>query len=254
MIRPFLIAALLFAPFLVKPAAAQDYKTILDIPEGQTLVNLSASERVEVEQDLLVATLNYNTEDDDPRALQDRINTLMAKAVEKAKAYKDVKVTTQQYYVYPYDYDPHPRPYTPGEPPRKLERKWRGQQGLSLESKKAGDLLKLTGELQEMGLAMNGLNYTLSTELLESTQESLLEAALKKLTAKADRTAKALGKTKADLREVNVDMGGYYPQPMMRTMAMEGAAMAMDAKMAAPVAQPGQSDITMTVSARVLLK
>lgn len=244
-------AALLTALSFARPAAAQEYQTILDIPAGQTLVNLSATERAEVEQDLLVATLQFESQDKDPRALQDRINELMGKAVAKAKTYPSVKISTQQYYVYPHEYDPNPRPYQPNEAPRKLERTWRGQQGLQLESKQADDLLKLTGELQAMGLTMSGLNYTLSPELLESTQDSLLEAALAKLTAKAQRAAKALGKGKADLLEVNVDMGGYHPQPM-HTMAM-GAEMGM-ARMDAPVADPGESDITLTVSARAMLK
>jgi len=238
------LAATLAALTFVPGARAQDYQTILDIPAGQTLVNLSATERVEVEQDLLVATLQYESQDKDPRALQDRINEIMKKAVAAAKTYPDVKVSTQQYYVYQNEqYDNEGRPTV---------KNWRGQQGLQLESKQADALLKLTGELQAMGLVMSNLNYTLSQDLLEKTQESLLEAALKKLQSKAIRAAAALGKTKADLLEVNVDMGGgHYPQPM--PMMAREASMGM-AKMDAPVADPGESDITLTVSARAMLK
>lgn len=248
--RRFVLPALI-AAFLsfAAPSSAQDYQTVLDIPAGQTLVNLSATERVEVEQDLLVASLQFESQDKDPRALQDRINELMTKAVAKAKSYPGVKVSTQQYYVYPHEYDPNPRPDRPNG---QLTRTWRGQQGLQLESKQADDLLKLTGELQEMGLTMTNLNYTLSSDLMEATQESLLESALQKLTAKAQRAAKALGKAQADLLEVNVDVSDYYPGPVMQTMAM-GAEMAMD-RMATPVAEPGDSEITMTVSARAMLK
>lgn len=235
---------------LTAPAMAQDYKTILDMPAGSTLVNLSATEQVEVEQDLLVASLRFEAQNDDPKVLQDQINEIMTKALAKAKSAKDVKVSTQQYYVYPYDYDPNPQPLERGELPGKLKRTWRGQQGIDLKSKKADDLLKLTGELQELGLTMSGLNYMVSPELLEETQESLLEAALLKLKSKADRTAKALGKTSSELLQVNVDIGGYYPQPMM---AMAGADMRME-KATAPVAAPGESQITLTVSAQAMLK
>ncbi len=249
----FIVLTALFAVLsFTLPAAAQDYKTLLDIPAGQTLINLSATERVEVEQDLLVATLQFESQDSDPRALQDRINEIMKKALDKAKTFPDVKVSTQQYYVYPHEYDPNPRPYQPNEAPRKLERTWRGQQGMQLESKQADALLKLSGEIQAMGLTMTGLNYTLSKELMESTQESLLEAALQKLTSKAQRAARALGKSKAELLEVNVDMGGYYPQPGMQAMTM-GAEMGA-VRMDAPVAEPGESDISMTVSAKAMLK
>ncbi|MCB9996574.1 MAG: SIMPL domain-containing protein [Rhodospirillales bacterium] len=248
---PVLFCLPLYIGTLSAAAQAQDYQTILNIPAGQTLVNLSATERAEVEQDLLIATLRFEAENEDPKALQNRINEVMTKAVDTAKKYKGVKVTTQQYYVHPYDYDPDPRPYNKGERP-KLERTWRGNQGIQIKGTAADEVLELTGTLQDMGLTMNGLNYTLSPELMEQTHESLLEAALQKLTAKADRAAKALGKSSSDLREVNVDMGGGFPQPqpMMRGMAMS----AEMAPMAAPVASPGESTITLTVSARAMLK
>ena len=249
-----LLLTLLFAAFSAS-AHAQDYQTVLDIPEGSTLVTLSATERVEVDQDLLIASLRYEAENKDSKKLQDDINEVMKKALEKAKAVSSVKVSTQQYYVYPHDYDPNPQPIERGEAPRKLERTWRGQQGIDIKSKNADDLLTLVSALQELGLSMSGLNYTVSPELLEETRESLLETALTKLKSKADRTAKALGKTQSDLLQINVDIGGYYPQPMMARMDMAGGApeMAM-AKMDAPVAAPGQSEVTLTVSAQAMLK
>ena len=238
--------------FLSIPAQAQEGpKSALDLPPGQTLVNISASERVEVQQDLLVANLQYQAENKNARALQDEINTLMKKAVDKAKSYKDVKISTQQYYVYPYEY-PVPVPQHRQNEVPKMEKSWRGSQGLMLESKNADDLLELTGALQDMGLTMSGLSYMVSTDLMETTHDALMEKALTKLKAKAERAAKALGKSQSDLIEVNIDSGGYYPQPMPM---MRG--MAMDAKMetmSAPVAEPGNSDISMTVSARALLK
>ena len=249
----FLLLTALLAAFSA-PVLAQDYQTVLDIPEGSTLVSLSATERVEVDQDLLVASLRYETENKDAKKLQSDINEIMKQALAKAKSVASVKVATQQYYVYPYDYDPNPQPIQPGEAPRKLERTWRGQQGIEIKGKNADDLLTLVSALQELGLAMNGLNYTVSPELLEETRESLLETALTKLKSKADRTAKALGKTQSDLLQINVDIGGYYPQPMMARMDMAGGAEMAMAKMDAPVAAPGQSEVTLTVSAQAMLK
>lgn len=246
----FLVAAAALL-LLNGTAQAQDGpKSALDLPPGQALVNLSASERAEVQQDLLVANLQYQAENKNARALQDDINTLMKKAVEKAKTYKDIKVSTQQYYVYLHEPQPEPRPMGSHPQKNKPEKTWRGNQGLQLESKNADDLLELTGALQDMGLIMNGLNYTVSTELMETTHDSLMEKALAKLKAKAERAAKALGKSQSDLIEVNIDSGGYHPQPMMRGMAMDAKMEAMSA----PVAEAGTSDINLTVSARALLK
>lgn len=257
--RPLILSGMT-ALCLALPVSAQAQnndgfaKGILDLPAGQTLINISTSERIEVDQDLLVATLRYESENKDARALQNEINEVMQKAVAAAKAVEGVKVVTQQYYVYPHDYQPiEDMRKAPDEPSKKTERIWRGNQGLEIKSTQADTLLELTGSLQDMGLVMNNLSYTLSPEKAEETRDSLMEGALEKLKAKADRAAAALGKANADLLEVNVDSGynGPQPMPMMRTMAMESAAMD---KMAAPVAEPGQTEISMTVSARALLK
>ena len=239
---------LLFA----SPAAAQETTSLLDLPAGQTLLNLSATERVEVEQDVLVATLRYEAEDTDPKALQNEINEIMKEAAEAARAIESVKVSTQQYYVYPHDpYPPETGSLSRGDGEDARKRTWRGSQGIELKSAAADDLLALTGRLQEMGLVMSGLNYMLSPEKMEETKDALMEDALAKVKAKADRAAGALGKTNADMLEVTIESdGGYYPQPMMRSMAMDSGM----AEMATPVAEPGESEITLTVSAKVLLK
>lgn len=241
--RALLILALCILTAL--PAAAQDYKTILDLPEGWTLVNLSASEQVEIQQDLLIANLQYEAENTDPKALQNEINTVMKKAVDKALKVKGVKTATQGYNVYQYDVNRGKKNL-----PREII--WKGNQGLMIKSKDANALLDLTGELQKMGLSMNGLSYTVSPELLEETRNSLLEDALAKLKTKAERTAKALGKSKTELLQINVDHGGGYHAPVMRAMAMDSSM--AKAEMAPPVAAPGETMVTLNVSAQAALK
>ena len=223
---------------------AQDYKTLLDIPEGATLVNLSANERVEIEQDLLTADFQYQEEDADAAQVQDTINKAMSKALAEAEKVSSVKASTQSYYVHQYD-------RSRGDGARR-DMIWRGQQGLQIKGKKADELLELSGELQKMGLAMNGLSYSVSPDLLEETREALLEDAIEKLTAKAERTAKALGKSSVEILQINVDTGGEFHPPMMRAMAMDAGMAKME--MAAPVAAPGESQVMLNVSAQVLIK
>lgn len=226
-----------------KPAQAQDLNTLLDIPKGATLINLSATERVEVEQDLLIANLRYQAENKDATAVQDEVNSKMQAAVDAAKKVESVKIKTQQYYVHEYD-------RSRGKSSRK-DMVWRAQQGLQIKGKKADDLLELAGKLQEMGLVMNGLNYAVSPELLEETRNNLLEDALGKLRTKAERTSAALGKKSTEFLQINVDTNGGYQPRMHRAMAMD-VSMAK-AEMSAPVAEPGESQISLTVRANALL-
>ncbi len=243
-----LLACLTLLPFNVRA----DDNDGAQPKAGQTILNISATERQSVPQDLLLANLRYEADRKDPKELQNEINTLMKASLEKAKAYDKVEVSTDNYYVYQYDPNPQPVPVTKGQDPRK-NWMWRGSQGLSLKSKDSESLLKLMGELQDLGLQSSGLTYTLSPETFETARDTMMESALKKLMEKAKRAGKALGKDSGELIEVNVDTG--YPNPPMPMMARAEMAYAKGAAdMAAPVADPGQSEITLTVSAKALLK
>lgn len=244
LVLPLLSAAVLMTTL---PALAQDNNSIKPGP-GQTLITVSATERTEVTQDLLIATLRVEKESADATALQSEINALMTKAVAAAKKIAAVTVATDNYYVYPYDAQPPvPVEKNAGEPAKKT---WRGGQSLTLQGSDAEALLKLAGELQGMGLGMNGLTYTLSPVKLESVKDGLMEGALTKVKARAERAARALGKNKTELVEISIDSGmPDYPRPMMMNMKSMDAAESMPA----PVAEPGQSEITLTVTARALL-
>lgn len=237
---PRLLSALFLLSF-PHTVMAQVEDPILSLPDGQVILNISATERREVEQDLLVATLNYSATNTNSRELQNEINSAMKKALDLVKKEKNVKVNTGAYQVYQTNDQ------------RTKEKKWQGSQSLTLKSKDAKTILELAGKLQDMKLNMNGLNYTLSPETAITVQDNLMEAALKQLQTRANRAAKALGKSTAELREVNTQGGGI---PIQRrnyarsAMVMESADMAMSA----PVAASGESTITLTVSARVILK
>ena len=81
----------------------------------------------------------------------------------------------------------------------------------------------------------------------------MLEAALEKLQSRAERAAAALGKKKAELKEINTQ-GNYRPHQPVYARGAPMMEMAMDSAMAAPVASPGETTITMNVSAKALLR
>jgi predicted secreted protein len=208
-------------------------------PAGHTLVNLSASERMTLPQDLLTAALRIEARGAEPRKVQDDINKAMTKALALAKAVPTVKTSTGGYQVYE----------------QRLERNvrvWQGQQTVQLESKDSAALLDLAGKLQGAGFAVSGLNWSLSPERAESVRDELLVKALGNLKAKAALVARTLGKSGYELTDVNLD-GAPQPVPMYRAVRME-MAMAADGAVAAPVAEAGETEVVVGVSARALLK
>lgn len=231
-------------------AIAQETE-VKTLQPGQTIVTLSATEQMNLQQDILQGALRIEIDAKLPKEVQDKINTGMQSALTLAKNYPDVKASTGQYYVY--QYDPAPQP-TPNLKDSKARMLWKGNQTIELRSKNAGQLLELAGKIQELGFVMNGLNYTLSPEQEESYKDTLMTAALKKIQARAALAAKSLGKSGYEIVEVNIDNPGMVqPMPVMYKAArME--MMASDASMAAPVAQSGEQPVSMTINARVMLK
>lgn len=244
----FLTSALVLS--LMAPALAQE--NVVTLPEGHTALNISATENVDVDQDLLVASLRIQEEATDAKSVQKTINEAMAKAVALVKKYPSLKIETGQYYVHP-DYRYIPNKET-GENKQVLD-KWRGSQTLTIKSEVAQDVFNVTGEIQDMGFMMNGLNYQLSQKKYEETRDELMEKTVESLRARAMRVAKALGKSNVDIVEINVDANQYMPQPVYaRAAKMEMMAMSADAAMPAPTAESGETNVSMTINARAIIK
>lgn len=221
------------------------------LPDGHTALNISATENVDVEQDMLVASLRIQVEDKDARSVQREINEAMSDAVALAKKSSSLKIETGQYYVHPdYRYIK-----VPNENNKRVLDKWRGSQTLTIKSEVAEDLLNITGDIQNMGFMMNGLNYQLSQKKHEEVRENLMEKTVKKLRDRAMRVAKALGKSDVDIVEINVDSNNYHPRPVYhRAAKMEMMAMSADASMPAPTAEAGETNVSMTINARAIIK
>lgn len=209
---------------------------------GEILLNLDASEQIEVEQDTLHANLSYAAQGRDRVALQNEVNGKMADALALLED-GAVEYSTQQYHVYQVQ---------AGRPTRAdIENPvWRAQQGMMLTSQDSAALLELAAELQGMGLTMDSLNYSLSPVRYEEVSDSLLEAALAKLRNRAESTATSLGKSQAALVEVTLNASNNFYARGAPMMAMRAEA-AMD--MATPVAEPGMTTVMISVTARAVL-
>lgn len=218
-------------------------QSTLPLPEGQTLITLTVTERARVGQDTLTADLRIEVDDRDPAVVQNRINTAMAEALEMTRGQDGVSVATGYYNIYQYNRNPSGN---------RADEVWRGSQNITLESLDAARVLELAGELQVRGFLMNQLSYSLSTERADEVRDSLMEAALARAQQKAERAGRALGKPEVELATVEIDAqsGGYYPPVMMRSMADSGSSM----EMAAPTAEAGETEVTLTVRVQAVAR
>lgn len=250
--RHFILPATVAMALLFTPVVhAEEAKT--KAPAEGINVTLSATDQTRVTQDLLVGSLRIELDNKDAREVQNDINKAMKAALDIVKAEPAVKVSTGSYYVY--NYDPNPAPPKPLSAAETKKRQvWKGSQTIDLKSKDSQKVLDLLAKLQDLGFVMNGLNYQLSPELAEAQKDELLVGALKKIQDKASLIAKTLGKSGYEIADLTID-GSYVPQRPVAMMSMAARGGVMEkSSMDAPVAAPSEDDVSLSVSARIVLK
>jgi predicted secreted protein len=204
---------------------------------GATVLHLSEPAERMVPRDRLRAVLHVEATDADPAKVQAEVNRRLAAAVARAKAVSAVATATTGYSVYQ-------------ERPNDKPPQWHGTATLSLEARDASALLALVGGLQQDGLALASLAYELTPEAARTVEDELTTQALARLKARAERVATALGLTVERVREVTVGNANGAPPPP-RPYALAARAMAADAT--APVAEPGEAPVSITLSADFVL-
>ncbi len=226
--------------------------------DGSTSVTLSADARRMVQQDRVTATLSYEFSGKTAEEVQAKINAKMQEAKPKYDAVEGVKVSTGGYNVFK-NYPPEPAPKADGTPAWTSEERekkafWQGNQQLMIDGAKSDDMLHLIGGLQKDGFALQGLNFYMSRDAEDAVKDALISEALVNIQARAENIRKSLGMKK--IRYAKIDLGDNgRPMPMMRGMAMK-TEMAYDAAGAAPapVAEAGETEVVVNVTAEVKLK
>lgn len=227
---------------------AQDMVTL---PAGQTMLILSATEQMEVSQDLLVSSLRFDKEAKTSQEVQKTINEKMAKALTLIKKSLSLKVETGQYYVHPnYQYIP----MKDGTNKEILD-KWRGSQMIIIKSEASEEILKITAILQKMGFLMNNLEYQLSPKKYQDVRDGLMEKTITSLNERALRVGNTLHKPNVDLVEINISDNYHTPSPLYarasEVMMKTGQA---DDAMTAPSAEPGKTMVSLTINAKAIIK
>jgi predicted secreted protein len=193
-----------------------------------TVLHLSQTAESSVLRDILRIDLRVEETGADPLAIQAAINRRMAAALDRAHQAQGVQVETGSYAV-------------GEERPQSGPAHWRGTQSLILRSKASDAALKLAGALQSDGLLMSSMAYEVSPETVRGAEEDLTAEALAALDRRAASIADRMHRTVLGYRDLHVGNAQTEGRPVPRFAA---------AAMAAPVAEPGEATIRVTIEPR----
>lgn len=226
------IAVVIIAAPLVSAQAAPPDRMA---PRPPT-VTLSAAATASVPNDRMQASLRTESDNADPAAAANTVNTRMGKALARAKATTGVEASTSGYSSFQVNEKNQPA-------------RWRVAQTLKLDGSDFAALSVLVSQLQaEGGLVIDSTQFHVSDASRKKAEESLTQQAIKSWQARASEAARGFGFDGWRLGNVTIQTGDFMrPQPAMRAMSFEakGAPVAMEA---------GNSDVTVTVSGDAVLE
>lgn len=230
LLKPISTALLLTA--LALPSWAND-KPLMQRVDFQTDVS-----RV-LANDLMRATLTIEANDKDPVALAKTLSDAMNAGLNKAAAYKTVKINTGNQSSYPV--------YTREQ---KIEG-WRGVASLELESTDFKAASALIAKLQSQ-LQLRNIDFTVAEDTRRALEDALTKEAISAFRSKADLVSAAWGAKRYELVQMNIGSSGndYRPPMVMRAMAMKMESDSMPAQEMAG----GESRVRITVNGSIELQ
>jgi predicted secreted protein len=229
------IAAAFIALFTVVTQAAAQPAPLYAMAPSAPGVTLSASATASVGNDRMLAWIRAESDNADPAAAANVVNTRMGKALARAKATKGIDASTSGYSSHQFTEKNQPA-------------RWRVAQTLKLESSDFAALSGLITQLQgEDGLVVDGIQFSVSDASRKKAEDALTQQAINAWQARATDAARAFGFDGWHVGKVAIQTGeSFRPQPVMRAMSFDSKA--------APVAtEGGNSDVTVTVSGEALL-
>jgi predicted secreted protein len=200
-------------------------------------VDLSASAEQEIDNDLVVAVVYAEAQDERQANAANQVNEAIQWALSTAERTRGVKTQTLQYSSFP----------TYGNNSRIVG--WQARQSLRLESADSDALSKLLGELQER-VAIQSVNYDVSREARARADDALIAEALGQFNRRATLVAEQLGRPGFRIVRMSISTGGNMPSPI--AYRSRGLA-TMEAAVAAPALDSGVQTINVTVSGTVEL-
>lgn len=218
-----------------QPAAADEPE------EGFTVVHLVQKAERTLRRDRLRAQLRLEAVGSDQRKVQADINRGMTAALERAKSVSGLKIETLGYFVYE-------------EQQGNVPSRWRGSQGMSITGGDFAAVLAMAGDLQGMGLTMQGLSFELAPETARSIEDELTSEALRRVRERAERIAGDLQLTVVRLRDVRVgNVDGNQPHPPV-PMRMRAVTLGDAAPAPPPAAEGGDQTVEISVEVEAVLE
>jgi predicted secreted protein len=193
-----------------------------------------------VTPDELAASLRAEAVAPNAQDAQKRVNEMIRDAAETAKKVNGIVISTGAYNVWRIAPTPADR-----------AERWQAGQSLNLSGKDGGAMLKLVGELQQIGLAQGSLIWRLSRDTEHKARKDATTQALSGLRGRADEAAEILGLRFSSFKEVRLD--SVAPPPVMpRQQMVTRAAMAVSAP--PPNAEAEEMPVSASAEADILLK
>jgi predicted secreted protein len=229
--RSLLVTVLLLVAGFFPPGTAHAEDTILKLSETATVM---------VAPDELAASMRAEALAPTAQEAQKRVNDQMAAAIAAAKKVGGIVVSTASYNVWRVAASSTDR-----------NERWQSGQSLNLAGKDAEAMLKLVGDLQQMGLVQSSLFWRLSQDTERKARQDATKQALSSLRARADDAAGILGLRFDSFREVRLD--SVSPPPMMPHLQLT-ARTALSTSAPPPSAEAEDMPVTASAEADVVLK
>ncbi|MGB4914292.1 MAG: SIMPL domain-containing protein [Candidatus Dechloromonas phosphoritropha] len=199
-----------------------------------TTVDLTAEASRPAANDMVRATVFAEASGNNPAELARRVNQDIAEGLKVIKAKPGITVKSGRQSTFPV--------YGQNQ---KID-SWRIHSELILESRDVAAVSELLGQLQQMRLAVSGVNQLPTPETRRKVEDEATRDAIAAFRQRAAVVAEVLGKPYV-IRHLSVQQSGQMPpMPMLR------ASRAMAAEAAAPIPlEAGESLVTTTVSGQI---
>lgn len=202
--------------------------------DGSTQLNITAHAEREIDNDLMTVQLAAERRASEVTEATAQVNTVMRRALEHVARDPAVEPRTLSYTTSPvYDRD-----RSRAEPVV-----WQVRQVLELTGRDFDSLTAIAGDLQNLGLAITEIHFSVSPESRGRVRQELLVEAIRQWQRVAQEMGAAIGASHVFPKQLSLLHDGF-PDPR----PMSALASGMEEMTATPALEAGRSTVRVTVS------